>query len=230
MKRIAIVEDDEAVADFLSTLFRNANYSARAFASAGKFLDALPRLQPDLAVVDLKLPSMSGWDLIRVMRGSQDGKLTPIVVISAHYRSSSDVVRALGLGADEYFTKPLQGEVLLARVEALLRRASWQVASDLAPSERLTSGNLIVDIAEHGVRLNGKPVRLTRLEFDLLVYLMRNQNRVLTRGLLLENVWKADPSQSTRTVDKRVEILRRKLAGFGKHIETVSGVGYCFKA
>ncbi len=230
MKRIIVVDDDDELAALLKFLFEKANYSVKTFASAGKFLDGLASFPPDLMILDLKLPTISGWEMIPFLRGRAQTRRTPLIVFSGAYKESKDVVRVLGMGADEFFSKPVAPEILLARSEALLRRASWGPSeTDEARGEQVRIGSLTLDEDEHTVTLGGKPVSLTPLEFDLLLYLMRNKNRVLTRGMLLENVWKTDPNQSTRTVDKRIEALRRKLGDFGKHIETISRVGYTLK-
>lgn len=229
MKRIAVVDGEGAECGRLKKAFQAAAYSVKTFSSAGKYLDALAAFPPDLTVLDLHVPGVSGWDLIRIIRERSETRWMPLVICSTENRTAADIVRALSLGADEYLTKPVQWEIMLARIEALLRRTGWHAAEKDAGPERLTVANLTVDIAQHAVHLGREAVGLTPLEFDLLVYLVRNQSRVLTRGLLLEHVWKTDPSQSTRTVDKRIEALRRKLRAFGGRIETFSGVGYSLR-
>lgn len=229
MKKIAVVDDDKEFGGQLKAAFQGAAYAVRVFTSGGRFLDSLLGSPVDLAVMELRLPAVSGWDLLRILRGKPETRRLPLIVYSADCRDSQEVVRAIALGADDYLTKPLQAEVLMARVAALLRRAAWHATQESSGPERIALGNVAVDLSGHAVTLDGAPIHLTRLEFQLLVYMMRNQNRVLTRGLLLENVWRSDPGQSTRAVDKRVEVLRRKLGAFGRQIHTVSGVGYCLK-
>lgn len=229
MRKVAIVDDDAGFLEFLSEVLRKGGYQVQAFPTSGRFLDALAHAAPDLAVLDLLLPGVSGWELVRLLRSMELTRRMPIIVVSGEYRASDHVVRALGLGADEFLAKPVDGDVFLAKVQVLLRRGA-AMASAPPEDERLQAGPLAVDLGARSVRVEGREVRLTALEFDLLVHLLRNRNRVLTRGLLLQQVWKTDPTQETRTVDKRVESVRRKLGRHGRVIETVSGVGYCLRA
>lgn len=229
MRRVAVVDDDAGSLEFLCEVLGKGGYQAQAFPTSGRFLDALARATPELAVLDLLLPGVSGWELVRLLRSMEATRGMPIIVVSGEYRASDHVVRALGLGADEFLPKPVDGDVFLAKVQVLLRRAA---AAPSAPpeEERIAAGPVTVDLGARSVRVDGREVRLTALEFDLLVHLVRNRNRVLTRGLLLQQVWRTDPTQETRTVDKRVESVRRKLGRHGRVIETVSGVGYCLRA
>lgn len=227
MKRIAVVDDDQEFLDYLTTILNEAGYSVSGHSSAGGFLDSLAGPPPDLAVLDLQLPGVSGWELIRIVKEHETTRATPIMAVSGVFSQSAHAVRALGIGADEFMTKPVKADVFLAQVGALLRRTS--ASPGPSPDELLAIEEVEVSVAEHVARVSGEPVHLTPLEFDLLVHLMRNKNRVLTRGLILQQVWKSEPSQTTRTVDKRVEALRKKLGAFGKRIHTVSGVGYCLR-
>ncbi|MFH2202157.1 MAG: response regulator transcription factor [Elusimicrobiota bacterium] len=230
MKRIAVIEDEQDLADLLKFVFQKANYAVKTFPTVGKFLDGMGGFVPDLTIIDLMLPTISGWELISFLRGRAETRTIPMIVCSGRYKDSKDVVRALDLGADEFFPKPVSPEILLARAEALLRRFAWGPAMAAPePHEQVRVGRLTIDETEHAVTLGGRDIPVTALEFDLLNYLVRNKNHVLTRGLLLEHVWKSDPGQATRTVDKRIESLRKKLGDFGRRIETISRVGYVLK-
>lgn len=224
--KVAIVDDDEDMLSLLSLVIGKSGYEVKTYASPGRFFDALAKGRPDVMVLDMHLPGMDGRDIIRVLRANADTRALPIVAISAVARSTADVVQGLELGADEYLAKPVDLDLLMARIAVLLRRA----LSGAPPAvETVRYGDLLVFPDEHRVEAGGKDVALTHLEFKLLLYFLKNPNRVLTRGLMLEKVWGTGPDLSTRTVDKHVETLRKKLPDFGARVETVIRVGYLFR-
>ncbi|MEE8424244.1 MAG: response regulator transcription factor [Elusimicrobiota bacterium] len=225
MTRVAVVEDDPEYGDLLKMVLKNGGYEVSLFATPGKYFDFLLRQRPDVALIDLQLPGMDGKEIIRVMRSNPETRGVRIIAMTAFQKSTPDVVNGFHAGADEYLLKPLDHELLLIRIETLLRRGG----DAGVPDETLRLDDLRISLDQRSVSLGGEPVSLTRLEFDLLVYLLRNVNRVLPRSVILESVWKGDPSMTTRTVDKHVETLRKKLGAFGKRIETVIRVGYVMK-
>ena len=235
MKKVAVVDSDPEFLEQAESWLGKAGHAPLPCPTAGKFLDMLSGPPPDLAVLCLELPGVSGWELLRILRGLAATRRMPLIAVSKEFREPEHVVRALGLGADEFLAKPVQGDVFLAQVAALLRRGALPGPAGPGPydspsGEVLGVGAIAVDLPGHQASVDGKAVHLTPLEFDLLVHFIRNTNRVLTRGIILQHVWKSEPSQSTRTVDKRVESLRRKLGRSGELIQTVSGVGYCLRA
>lgn len=212
----------------LAMVLGKSGYDVKTYATPGRFLDSLAKVRPDLCVLDMQLPGIHGRDVIRVLRENAATKRMPIVAITASERGTPDVIKGLELGADEYMGKPLDLELFVVRIAALLRRLPGAAAA-AAPQETLSYGTMTVLLDEHRVELAGEPVTLTHLEFKLLSYFLRHPLRVVTRGMLLEKVWGTEPDQSTRTVDKHVEALRKKLPAFGGHVETVIGVGYLFR-
>lgn len=228
MARIAVVEDDHEVGELIKTLLEANGYDVELYPTPGRFFDSLLGAKPDLAFVDMRLPGMDGREIIRVLRGNPETKKILLVGMSAAERSSSDAVTGFNAGADEYFVKPIDGELLLVRVGALLRRDKNGRVSEPEP-ERIVIEDLMIFPERREVCVGGKPVKMTRLEYELLLYFIRQRNRVLTRSALLEAVWEGDPTMSTRTVDKHVETLRRKLGAFGGCIETVIRVGYILR-
>lgn len=226
--KLAVVDDDAEMLALLALVLGKNDYDVKTYATPGRFLDSLARIRPDLCVLDMQLPGIHGRDVIRVLRENAATRRMPIVAITAAERGTPDVIKGLELGADEYMGKPLDLELFVVRIAALLRRMPGGPAAP-PPQETLCFGAMKVLLDEHRVEVSGKPVTMTHLEFKLLVYFLRHPQRVVTRGMLLEKVWGAEPDQSTRTVDKHVESLRRKLPGFGSHIETVIGVGYLFR-
>jgi two-component system alkaline phosphatase synthesis response regulator PhoP len=224
--KVAIVDDDEEMLALLSLVLGKSGYEVKTYATPGRFFDGLAKLRPDVTVLDMHLPGMDGRDVIRVLRANGETKAMPIVAISAVARSTADVVQGLELGADEYMAKPVDLDLLVARIAVLLRRSPNGTASAV---ETVRYGDIIVYPEEHRVQCGSKDVALTHLEFKLLLYFLNNPNRVLTRGLMLEKVWGTGPDLSTRTVDKHVETLRKKLPDFGARVETVIRVGYLFR-
>lgn len=223
--KVAVVDDDVEMLGLLALVLGKSGYDVKTYPTPGRFFDALARGRPDLAVLDIHLPGMDGRDVIRVLRANPQTRAIPIVAISAVARSSADVVVGLELGADEYLAKPVDLDLLVARVAVLLRRSM----SCAPAAETVRYGDVVVYPDEHRVDSGGRDVVLTHLEFKLLLYFLRNPSRVLTRGLMLEKVWGTGPDLSTRTVDKHVESLRRKLPSFGARVETVIRVGYLFR-
>ncbi|MDP3543011.1 MAG: response regulator transcription factor [Elusimicrobiota bacterium] len=226
--KLAVVDDDAEMLALLAMVLGKSGYEVKTYATPGRFLDSLAKSRPDLCVLDMQLPGIHGRDVIRVLRENEATKRMPIVAITAAERETSDVIKGLELGADEYMGKPLDLELFVVRIAGLLRRAPTAPEAP-SPSESLRFGDMIVHLDEHRVELKGKSVILTHLEFKLLAYFLRHPRRVVTRGMLLEKVWGTEPKMSTRTVDKHVEALRKKLPGFGAHVETVIRIGYLFR-
>lgn len=226
--KLAVVDDDAEMLALIAMILGKNGYDVKTYPTPGRFLDSLAKVQHDLCVLDMQLPGIHGRDVIRVLRENAATKRMPIVAITASERGTPDVIKGLELGADEYMGKPLDLELFVVRIGALLRRIP-AAAAPPPPQETLSFGAMTVLLDEHRVELAGKAVTLTHLEFKLLTYLLRHPLRVVTRGMLLEKVWGSEPSMSTRTVDKHVESLRKKLPVFGGHVETVIGMGYLFR-
>lgn len=222
MARILVIEDDPAI---LRGLADNLGCEAHEVLTAadGEHGYSLARTdKPDLIVLDLMLPRMSGYELCRKLRA--EGVMTPIVMLTAR-GDEADRVVGLDLGADDYITKPFSVRELLARIRAVLRRAQAQSA---LPAE-LRFGNVTVDFRRYEARKDGRPVELTRKEFGLLRLLAARSGEAVTRDDLLNEVWGYDASPTTRTVDNHVASLRAKLednAADPRHLFTVHGVGY----
>ena len=224
--RILLVEDEPDVAGLIKHALERDGQSRVSIVGAG---DAAIReavaAPPDLMILDLNLPGLDGVEVCRLVRARPPIATLPILVLSAR-TGESDRVSLLELGADDYVTKPFSLRELALRVQALLRRRTR--AEQAASATTFRSGRLEVDFEAIDVRVDGMPVRLSRLEFDLLRCLLENRPRVLSRGRLLDRVWGYDSSVQTRTVDVHVGRLRAKLGAAGDRIETVQGFGYRF--
>ncbi len=224
MARIMIVEDDENIAELISASVKTIGHEAQTVGSASALFSLLPKLRPDLILLDIMLPDLSGLDILRKLKANAATQDIPVIFLTAK-GSEADKVTGLELGADDYITKPFGVLELLARIKTALRRTAPR--QDIARAKDLT-----IDFASREVSLAGEPVRLTHKEFELLEYLFRNSGTVLSREKLLDAVWGFEFSgDTTRTVDMHIRTLRQKLhdsAETPRYIATVRGYGYKF--
>jgi DNA-binding response OmpR family regulator len=224
--RVLIVEDEQDIAGLIKHMLeRSGGISAEVANSGDTALKAAAERPPDLVILDLNLPVLSGLEVCRILRARPDTAAVPIIMLTAR-TSEAERVIGLDLGADDYVTKPFSLRELGARVRAVLRRARPGEAPSTTSVYRGRA--LVADFDAVSVSVEGEPVRLTRREFELLKYLIENRNRVLSRDRLLERVWGYDRSIETRSVDVHVGRLRGKLGAVGRQIETVVGLGYRF--
>ena len=224
MRKIMIVEDDPAIREELALLLENEGYQALAVTDFGDVPGQAGTFGPDLVLLDLMLPVLDGWGVLRSIRAESD---CPVIMLTAR-DSVVDKVSGLDSGADDYITKPFAIEELLARIRAALRKRG----SGERPEEPLLSaGPLTMDVERHTVAVSGTPVELTRREFDLLHHLLENKGRVLSREALLDSVWGFDFVGETNSVDVYIRFLRSKIdeAFDIKLIHTVRGVGYVIR-
>ncbi len=223
--RLLLVEDDDRIRHSLRLALGDEGYAIDDSADAESALEMLRSDPPDLVLVDVMLPGMSGLDLCHIIRRSSD---VPIIVITAR-GDSHDIVAGLEAGADDYVTKPFIFKELAARIRALLRRTQGTLAS--ADSQDLQFGELTINLAEGTVTLGGEEVKLTRTEFLLMHELVENPRRILSRDSLLNRVWGYEYFGDTRIVDAHIRRLRKKIekdpADPG-YVLTVRGLGYKF--
>ena len=224
--RVLVVEDERDIAELVKhTLERAGDIEVEIVSTGDAALKSATDQPPDLIVLDLNLPVLSGLEVCRLLRGRAATKQVPIIMVTAR-TSENDRVAGLDLGADDYITKPFSTRELAARVRAALRRRRGEGET---PGPRVYKGkHLSADFDSVNIEVDGSAVRLTRREFELLRYLVENRNRVLSRDRLLERVWGYDRMVETRSVDVHVGRLRTKLSAAGKQIETVVGLGYRF--
>jgi len=222
MQTILFIDDDEGLQDTIAVMLEQEGYRVLAALDGKTGYEKALTLKPDLLIVDLRLPAMSGVDICKQLRAAQIQ--TPIIVLSA-IGEEVDKVLLLEIGADDYVTKPFGRRELLARIRALLRRASPEMHAVLRFSE------VEVDLDRRVVSRGAQEVKLTPNEYNLLVYFLQNPDKPLTRDMILNSVWGYDSFPNTRTVDAHVVKLRQKLepdANLPKHFMTVHGVGYRF--
>ena len=223
--RILIVEDEPALAESVQYSLSREGFDVEVAADGEKALERFRASAPDLMVLDLMLPRLSGLDVCRIVRGESS---VPIVIVTAK-DGEADKVAGLELGADDYVTKPFSMRELISRVRALLRRAG--MAAQPEPVEVLRGGSVELDVGRHEAKVGGEPMSLPPKEFELLEAFLRRKGRLLTRDFLIEEVWGADYYGDTRTLDVHVKRLRQKIESDPhqpSHLLTVRGLGYRF--
>jgi len=227
MTRILLVEDDADIALSLRTkLEREGGYDVEVVGDGPSGLARATEAPPELVVLDVNLPGMDGFEVCRRLRKAPATAAVPVIMLTARI-GEDDRVRGLDLGADDYITKPFSPKEALARVRAVLRRTERPAVE----GETLSDPPLQLDLPQRIARVESREVALTRKEFDLLVELLRQRGRVLTRERLLETVWGYDFPGETRTVDVHVRRLRQKLGEpVDVRLETVVGVGYRWRS
>ena len=225
LARVLVVEDEHDIAALIKhTLERTGEMQASIVGSGDAALHAIAERTPDVVILDLNLPVLSGTEVCRILRSRPATAALPIIMLTAR-TGESDRVSGLDLGADDYVTKPFSLRELGARVRAVLRRRQQKGPLSTAVYR---GARLLADFDAIAVSVDGQPVKLTRREFELLRFLVENKNRVLSRDRLLERVWGYDRFIETRSVDVHVGRLRSKLGPVGAQIETVVGLGYRF--
>lgn len=221
MPRVLVVEDDPDIADLIRRYLQKEGFEVDVRAAGRDALNLISANPPDLLVLDLMLPQMSGLDICRSVRSDEKTASIPIIMVTAR-AEESERIAGLDQGADDYLAKPFSPGELVARVRALLRRAARTPTLE----QVVAYGPIVVDAAQHTVVASGTPVVLTAKEFLLLQYLLRNRGRVLSRDVLLTDVWGYTYTGGTRTVDVHVRRLREKLPYLEQALITVKQFGY----
>jgi two-component system phosphate regulon response regulator PhoB len=224
--RILVVDDEPDITALVAYHLAKAGYRVSTAATGPDALKAAREERPDIVVLDLMLPGVSGYDVLAELRRREETREVGVILLTAR-REEADRIRGLSLGADDYLTKPFSPQELSLRVQAVLRRLG---APAVSAGSTLAAGPISIDRSAHRVTIGGQELTLTATEYKLLLTLIERRGRVQTRPQLLETVWEAQPDIQTRTVDMHVQRLRTKLGEAGKLIETVRGFGYRFRA
>ena len=225
-KSVLIVEDDQNIADLLRLYLEKEGYVAAIAPDGGTGVEMFRKLQPELVLLDVMLPVLDGWGVLRAIRQESNA---PVIMLTAK-GELSDKVSGLKMGADDYITKPFEMKEVLARMEAVLRRGGSSEA-EAEKSRRLTFDKLVIDLDAFELIVDGKKVDTPPKEMELLYHLASSPNRVYTRNQLLDEVWGFDYFGDSRTVDVHIKRLREKLEGVSDQwsLKTVWGVGYKFE-
>lgn len=218
---VYIVEDDDNIRQLVEYTLNTTGISAKGFPAPSLFWEALKSETPDLIMLDIMLPEEDGLSILEKLRNDISLSGLPIILLTAK-GSEYDKVIGFEKGADDYIPKPFGMMELLARTKALLRRSGKKT------SDEMTFSDLTVSKSKHSVKVKNQEITLTHKEFELLLFLIKNENIVLTRDTLLDKIWGYSFDGENRTVDVHIRTLRQKLGDCGNMIETVRGVGYKF--
>ena len=224
MTKVLIVEDEVSFSDALAYLLKKESYEVEVAVNGAEAIERFQSFNPDLILLDLMIPEVSGTEVCRVIRSTSQ---VPIIMLTAK-DSEIDKVVGLELGADDYVTKPYSSRELLARMKAVMRRNSGDNAA-LEEGALLTAGSVRMDLDKHQVTVNSVAITFPLKEFELLEFLMRNSGRVLTRSQLIDRVWGNDYFGDTKTLDVHIKRLRAKIEedpANPKIIHTIRGLGY----
>lgn len=218
---IFFVEDDENIRELVIYALKAQNFIVKGFENKKELFNSIKIDKPKLILLDIMLKEDDGIDILKELKQDLFTMDIPVIMISAK-SSEYDKVKCLDLGADDYITKPFGMMELISRIKALIRRSYKE------DNKKVKIADMIIDIDKHSVEINDEKIDLTKKEFELLVYLVRNKGIVLSRNKILEKIWGYDYLGETRTVDVHIRTLRQKLGVYSKFINTVHGIGYKF--
>ena len=218
--KILVVDDEERMQKLLSDFLKMKDYEVLLAGNGEEAIDLFFKEKSiALIILDVMMPKMDGWTALKTIR---EHSKVPVIMLTAR-SEENDELKGFDYGADEYISKPFSPKILVARVEALLRRSGVQ------KEELLEVGGIVIDEAAHSVTVNGKPIELSFKEYELLQYFVENKGIALSREKILNNVWNYDYFGDARTIDTHVKKLRAKLMDKGEYIKTVWGMGYKFE-
>jgi DNA-binding response OmpR family regulator len=222
-KNILIVEDEKDIIEVLRYYLEKENYRIHVAEDGFTALDIAGKVIPNLIILDLMLPRLDGIEVCKRLKSDERLRDIPIIMLTAK-AEEADKIKGLETGADDYVTKPFSAKELMARVKAHIRRREGSV-----PEKQFDYGGLTIDTVKHEVRFSGTEIELTAREFELLLYMMENKGRVLTRDMILNHVWGYNYFGSTRTVDVHITRLRQKIPYLAEAISTIKSFGYKLK-
>ncbi|AKI96953.1 response regulator transcription factor [Kosmotoga pacifica] len=230
-KNILVIDDEPSIVELLTFNLKKEGYDVFKAYDAEEALRVSEDNEIDMFIVDIMLPGMDGFELVRNLRSSEKYRQTPVIFLSAR-SEEFDKVLGLELGADDYITKPFSVREVLARIRAVFRRIQQSIQAKEERPKKITARDLEIDTEKYEVKVRGKLVSLTPLEFELLRFLAENEGKVFSRDVLLDKLWGYDYYGDTRTVDVHIRRLRTKIEedpSNPKYIMTVRGKGYKFR-
>ena len=219
--KVLIVDDDEHIVELIKLYMDKEGFDTVTANNGKKAVELFKSEAPAIVILDVMMPEMDGWQVCREIRESSK---VPIIMLTAR-SEERDELQGFDLGVDEYISKPFSPKILVARVNAILRRTLGSDAGDV-----MEAGGITIDKAAHIVKIDGKPIELSYKEFELLTYFVENRGIALSREKILNNVWNYDYFGDARTIDTHVKKLRSKLGDKGEYIRTIWGMGYKFDA
>ena len=227
--KILCVDDDDILLEFLKELLKAQEFNVVTAITGEECMKKAVEESPDLILLDLNLPDMDGIKVCQALKQNKDTSHIAIILLTAR-KQTEDKINGLRIGADDYMTKPFDNDELIARIKAILRRLDYRGATE----EILSSKDITINVSRHIIEIKNKSIkekdiRLTPKEFDLLCAFLRKKGHVLSKRYLLETVWGYNIDITTRSVEKHIETLRKKIGPASKGIQTVPGYGYKFE-
>jgi two-component system response regulator ResD len=219
-QKILVVDDDKEIVGAIKKRLEMEDYEIITAYDGLEAMDILMEQEVQLLIIDVMMPKMDGWEVCREIRKNSK---VPIIMLTAR-SDERDELLGFDLGVDEYISKPFSPKILVARVEAILRRTGQN-----NPEDVISAGGIVIDKAAHLATVDGKPMELSFKEFELLTYFLENQGIALSREKILNSVWNYDYFGDARTIDTHVKKLRSKMGDKGEYIKTVWGMGYKFE-
>lgn len=220
MAYIYVVEDDTDIREIETIALKNSGHMVYDFENGKAFFKKLEEKRPDLAILDIMLPDMDGYEILKKLRSNSSTKKIPVIMVTAK-TTEIDMIKGLDMGADDYIKKPFSVMELITRVKAVLRRTMEQ-----GNDKFITVGEVFLDNERHVVYVNDASVELTFKEYELLKLMMVNSGIVMTREMIMHRVWGTEFEGESRTVDMHIKTLRQKLGDSGSRIKTIRNVGY----
>ena len=225
---VLVVDDEEDILELIQYNLEKDGYAVRTVKTGEECLSIVEKLGPDIVILDLMLPGLDGLEVCKRLKQAVPTRSIPVLMLTAK-SEDSDIVSGLELGADDYITKPFSPKVLIARVRAVLRRASEQ-GSEKPKETKIRIHDIVIDVSRHEVVSGGEPIVLSATEFGILEFLARNPGWVFSRNKIIDTVKGKDYPVTERSVDVQILGLRKKLGSQGRYIQTVRGVGYRLQA
>ena len=218
--KILVVDDDKEIVGAIKKRLEMEDYEIISAYDGLEAMDILMEQEVQLLIIDVMMPKMDGWEVVKEIRKVSK---VPIIMLTAKDQEQDELL-GFELGVDEYISKPFSPKILVARVEAILRRTGQDAGNDV-----LSAGGIVIDKSAHQASVDGKPMELSFKEFELLTYFLENQGIALSREKILNSVWNYDYFGDARTIDTHVKKLRSKMVEKGEYIKTVWGMGYKFE-
>lgn len=225
MKKILVVEDEIRFADIIKDYLEFGGYKVFVAMDGKEAIEIFKKEELDLVVLDIMLPKLDGFKVCEIIR---QRSFIPIIMLSA-LSEEENKLKGFELGIDEYVTKPFSPKVLLARVNNLLKRINNELGPKTQDKNKIIKGSLLIDKLAYKIQLDDKDLILSNIEYRLLLYLIENENIVLTRDMILDRIWGIDYDGNTRVVDTQIKNLRKKLDYKSNYIKTIIGTGYKFE-
>ncbi|MFH1367640.1 MAG: response regulator transcription factor [Elusimicrobiota bacterium] len=223
-QKILVIDDDITLAAVVKEILGDRGFEVATANSGDEGIAMARDFKPDLILLDVMLPDFDGYTLCRVFRQGKNTANVPVIMLTAKDKTEEKIA-GLRTGADDYISKPFNGDELAERIKSVLRRTYQRVSGG---EEILKSGDLLVNVTRHAAKIKRKTIKLSPKEFELLCAFLRKKGWVYDKQFLLEQIWGYTSAVNTRTVEKHIEMLRKKLGLFGKKIQTVYGYGFAF--